>query len=852
MVGRALRGTAFAAVLFFFTGLVQLRAAETLVGDLTIQEVELSAVIEYFAKKNGQVILPNDGVYDGLKPRKAKLLLPKEFKDVEMTSELWEHIYQSMLSIYNYTLVKKGDFYRLIPVKDAIKEPTPIIDDDGFPLNEKSERIVTRVITLKHVVSDVVRPLFRYVSEVSTPLALPDKKTIVITASEADLKYFDEVLAIFDKPKELPFLQSYTMERAIPSQVKNHITNYFNIERARKKGAKDAAQQAFILPDDSTGRLLVSAVAEDHKTVKFFIEFFDRDMEDKTVFRPIEIYKLKNSDAESVAKKLDQVLKARKTNNAKEKKEEDIPTIVPFEELNALIISVQEPETFSYVRNVIEMLDIKRNQVYIASTIVEVNNDDGYNFAATIAGGAAPDNNNKGGIIGLSDTGGAGTPTFFSTGSTGALANYGATLAPNLGSGLTLALPYGSLDYIPLVIRAAEIDSNVNVLANPSIICDDNEHAVIEITEERQFNTVSQSSSTTTSSFGGFNEAGIVLDIKPTISSDSFLKLEITQNVDRFTSDVGQDQVRNKRKATTVVTIPNKTSVVIGGLTEMETRKSSSKTPVLHKVPLLGELFKSRSKSFKNNTLYFFITPEIISKFDQLGGLSDRFVDRMAKESSEATLNHPIFKELPNRDRQPEVAPPVPGTAEPTPAPEKVEATSEKPAVQSPVSEPAPQPQTMSAPEPTPDAIAVPQSNSEPGSNLSTVTAITEDYGPLATDILDRLKVVFSQARLRQWISYNKAQELAQLIMEKRGTSTDLLPSFTQGFFELDKLDYAFSESLALAHMQMKTLPPSESVAVAQHFHQHLVEELGRIPSRKPGFKGRGGVGQSVKYRAID
>lgn len=776
MMRLLLKSTALRVVLFFFiVQQVTTAATDKVIGNLTHTEIELSAVVEAFSKKHGKLILPNDGVLAALRPRKATIILPTELRDLDQNSDLWEQVYESILNIYGYTLVKKGDLYRLVPVKDTTKLPIPVIEsEDGHLLNEKSERIVTQVIQLKHVVSDVVRPLFRYVSQVSAPLPLPDKKTLVITASESDLRYFNKMLSIFDKPTDEPYIQTYVLNRAVASQVKNHIQNYFNVERARAKGAVNPSQQAFILPDDNTNRLLVSAIESDHQTVKDFLEFFDAEVQDTTIHRPIEIYKLKNSDAEAVAKKLDQVLKGRKSNSPADKnKKEDIPTIVPFEELNALIISVEEPETFRYVKEVIDMLDVKRAQVYIASTIVEVNNSNSFNFGATFGGGKAPSGPNKFGIIAGGDNGGAGT---FAVSTASSVLPHGATVDVNpIQSGLSLAFPYGGFDFIPLVLTAAEQDNNINVLANPSIICDDNEKASIEITEERSFNTTTNSGTTTAvTSFGGFNEAGIVLDITPTISSDNFLKLEITQNVDRFQNESGSaTQVRQKRKATTVVTIPNKTSVVIGGLTKTESSSGKTAVPVLHKIPVLGNLFKSKGDSQSNSTLYFFITPEIITDFDELRKISDRLHDRMGRDSDDITRDNPIFKDARNY------------SLEETPKETKPKAKKK---------------QTMSK------------------------ATVSHKPSPLPL-----LKAVFTQHSLSKWLKPGQAMPLALALIENRIAQPGLLPDYTKTFFDPSKLDSTFKDTLVRANRELAAMGPEQREMTLNAFNQHLVAELERL-----------------------
>lgn len=771
--------------------------------------IELSAIVDYFIKRKKTLVLPNDTVYDSLKARKAKILMPRDLEDVEQNPELWDQIQEKILNNYGYTMVLDagGEFYRLVPVKDTSKMTTPIIDNQGYQLDAKSQRIITRVIRLKHVVSDLVRPLYKYISQVSAPLALQDKKTIVITANESDLKFFEQMLSIFDVPNEVPYIEHYTLERAIPSAVKNHIQNYLNVQRAREKGAKDPSQTPFILPDDNTSRLLVSAISQDHATIKEFIEFFDADVVAEKK-RLIEIVKLKNSNAETVAKKLDQVLKARKSNKPKNpKEEEDIPTIVPFEELNALILSVEERETIEDVKYVIELLDVKRNQVFIASTIVEVNHSDGFNFGATFGGGSAPSDGRFGIVVG-GDTGGAGTITYDATGTT---LTHGATITPNVSDGLSLAFPYGALDYIPLVIQAAKNFSNINVLANPSIICDDNEHAIIEITEERQFNTISTNSSTSTSSFGGFNEAGIVLDIKPTISSDSFLKLEITQNVDRFLSEPGQDQVRNKRKATTVVTIPNQTSVVIGGLTESNRRESSNQVPVLHKIPVLGHLFKSQNDSFSQNTLYFFITPEIISEFDALGALSDRLHNRMAGKINEETRESEVFNDVLN-DRT------------------RVKSGQRKPIFKKEESSVAPGETEKSGVIPPRNMQEKTQSSVIPQGKPAQSVGGSKMVSERRDDPLAMLISTFTHNRLQHWVKKGQSLSLAKAIMANRGKDVGLLPNNTMAHFDLDRLDPIFFDTLRKAGAILEKWPTDMAQGVVASFNLHLINELEKLP----------------------
>ena len=620
-------------------------------GELNETKFSLSAVIEHFSKKMEKIIVPDDGLLTQLKNKTPVIVMPPNLDKLRFDNPgTWEDILSKLLSIYGYTLIDKGDYFRLVSVKDSEKDNLPFFKTlNEAELRSTSERIITQVIVLKNAQVDDVRPIFKYVSSISPPLTLMDKRTMIVIDKESNLKYFLELVSLIDKPKEATYTKIYELQRITASKFRGQLQTYLNGLRSRDKGAQDVALTPILLDDDNTNRLIVSAIRSDHQVVEDFIDFFDKPVKEERKFRPIEIYRLKNSDAKIVAEKLDKILKAKSSPGAsgapKPKGEEDIPTIVPFEELNALIISVERPETFKAVKEVIELIDIKRKQVFISSTIVEVNNTKSFNFGVDVGFQANP-NGHTVGVLGGTNNGTAALSLNPSN------ANRPVSLAPDAAKhGLNVAVPYKSWDMIPLVLTMAETDDNINVLATPSIVCDDNEDAQIDITEERSFNTTQTPvGGQPIVSQGGFNEAGIVLRITPSISSDQFLRLKIEQNVDRFIPSTDGRDTRLKRKATTTVTIPDRTTVVIGGLTQRQNSDGTSGVPFFSKIPVLGYLFKHLSSARSNNTLYFFITPKIINEFEQLPSLSNYYHERIGKSANKEMKGDELFIESKNHN----------------------------------------------------------------------------------------------------------------------------------------------------------------------------------------------------------
>lgn len=630
-----------AVCIFFTVGVAPARAQPALNKSLNTREFDLTSVIEYISRRFDKVIIPDQNLLETMKNKKAVIVMPPDYEEREQTAELWRQIFENILTIYGYTVVEKGDVYRLVPLPNAKKLALPLYKDlEGRKLD--SEKIVTAVVRLKHVKIDTVRPFFAKVSDILPPIPLPDNTTMIVTAMESELAPFLELISLVDIPSDIPYVKVYKLERASGSQVRGQIQAYINLEKARQKGAADITTMPFILADDRTNRMLISAIKSDHVIVDEIIGFMDAEVE-KNDFRPITIYRLKNSNSKIVAEKLGLILKARNVPGvAGAPPPEDIPTIVPFEELNALIISVEERETFDSVRAIIELLDVKRNQVFISSTIVEVGHSRNANVGVEL-GAVLDPQKGKAGFLGGS-TFGLSTPTLDLTATPPVT-----TRTPNIPSnGAFFAIPISRFDAIPFILQAAEQSNKINVLATPVIICDDNEKALIEINEERAFTTTQVSSGgVSTSSFGGFNKAGIILTITPTISSNNFLKLVIDQSVDRFIPDPsGQNRdTKSTRHASTTVTIPNRTSVVVGGLTQSQESESSNRVPLLSKIPLLGALFRSKGNEESQSTLYFFITPEIIEAFEQMSDLSEGYRNRVLADK-DFLLEGAMNKEL--------------------------------------------------------------------------------------------------------------------------------------------------------------------------------------------------------------
>jgi type IV pilus assembly protein PilQ len=122
----------------------------------------------------------------------------------------------------------------------------------------------------------------------------------------------------------------------------------------------------------------------------------------------------------------------------------------------------------------------------------------------------------------------------------------------------------------------------------------------------------------TTANSGNSNlqeiQTGIELNVTPQISESEFIKLDIlaTESEADFTRAIDGIPAVVDSTASTSVMLKNGETTIIGGLFKVKDAKTVKGIPGLMKVPLVGNLFKSKSKAKAKSELLIFITPRVV------------------------------------------------------------------------------------------------------------------------------------------------------------------------------------------------------------------------------------------------
>ncbi len=187
--------------------------------------------------------------------------------------------------------------------------------------------------------------------------------------------------------------------------------------------------------------------------------------------------------------------------------------------------------------------------------------------------------------------------------------------------GVTGGIISGGDFAVPLLVNALSTDDRANILSLPSVLVNNNESATVITGEERPTTQSQQGTATTNQSVGQPRNAGITLEISPTISPNNYLRLNVNLQVSRFVGAFDPNSVTGggvvlKRQITTQVTMPSDSTMVIGGVIEDQESESNGGIPLLKDIPILGYLFSKSENTSNKTNLYFFVTPTILDEDD--------------------------------------------------------------------------------------------------------------------------------------------------------------------------------------------------------------------------------------------
>jgi general secretion pathway protein D len=174
-----------------------------------------------------------------------------------------------------------------------------------------------------------------------------------------------------------------------------------------------------------------------------------------------------------------------------------------------------------------------------------------------------------------------------------------------------------------MLISLVQERRKANVLNVPSVLVNNNGSARVSSKEFQPTTNITAfgggaGGGQTQESFNDYVDAGITMEISPSISARNFLRLSISLQVSTFIGAVSGSvpPPKTERTIETTVNVPDGDTMVIGGIIIDNTQQTKTQVPFLGDIPILGHLFKRQSDSQDRTALYFFVTPHIMSDLE--------------------------------------------------------------------------------------------------------------------------------------------------------------------------------------------------------------------------------------------
>ena len=554
---------------------------------------------------------------------KISIIGPENGK-LMLDSEQFYAAFLSALDVNGFTAVTQGRFTRIIEKPRARQFPVPVLQDgEAFP---SATEVVTRVFRLHHVEAEALRvPVTAFVSQGGDLLAVaPD--LLIVTDLVSNQQRIEKLLEQLDVERpSTEVLKLVTVKHAAADELLDKVTRAL----APRPGTR-SPETLTSLSDERTNRLLFSGPSSLVDRALSLVEQLDLEVPGDSRAR---VYRLANADAKELAATLEAMTSGGKQQKGPAAVGTGDIRISVNEALNALLI-VSSAGDYRALSEVIAQLDQPVRQVFIETVIMEVNLQRDSQFSLSMHGAAG--NADTPFIFGSQPEGAPSSLSLKSLAtSTGLLAGLQGPVLAQVSKVLGF-----DLSTFGFALQASQSNSDVNILSTPHILTADNKEAEIAVGQRVPFqlgvnqqqlaaamasgNTTAANMTTLTGSISR-EKVELKLIVKPHIGAGEDIRLEVNQTAEELAgTSTSAGPITSTRSQKTTVVAKNEETIVLGGIMQERELEHVSKIPVLGDIPLIGQLFRSTSKTKTKVNLLVFLTPHIIYDTNDFKRLLER------------------------------------------------------------------------------------------------------------------------------------------------------------------------------------------------------------------------------------
>lgn len=613
---------------------------------LNVRDADIRAFVQDAARVTGQTF-----IVDGRVTGKVSVVTDRPLS----RSEYFEVFLSTLRANGLVAIPMRGGGYRIQPSDGAATQPTRL-----GSRAESASQFVTEVFRLRSIdAATAVETLRPLISREGSLTANRSANSLVVADYADNIRRIRDLIRQIDRDSAAT--QIVTLENAGAREIATALQGL-----AGQGGGEGARTSVSIAAIDSSNAI---ALRGDPTSVARFAEMAKQLDARAQSGAEIRVYRLEHANAETLLETV-QSLIGGQSNGARGS---DMPSVAApanggapaapsapivatsiggstngiggrgpiivtrYEGTNALIVAAN-PDVQRSLGELIRQLDTRPEQVLVEAIVVEIGNEAAKKlgvqfliggkdapFAATNYSNASPNILTIAGAVGAEELTRTTTTVNGNTTTTGTSSALGDSLQEAAAASILSAtggfggvvLDIGKNAIFGTIINAIAADTESNLLATPHIVTLNNQKATFLVGQEVPVSTGEQLSANFENAFRTVQrqEVGIKLEVTPQVNAQGDVKLFLKQEVSSVAGPVSSrsnDLVLNKREFETTLTVGDGQLLAIGGLLNDDERRTIERIPLLSDIPLIGELFKSRSRSRSKTNLMVFIRPTIL------------------------------------------------------------------------------------------------------------------------------------------------------------------------------------------------------------------------------------------------
>jgi general secretion pathway protein D len=264
------------------------QAAEKFV-TIDFDNVDIGVFIKFVSELTGKNFIIDDKVKG-----KVTIVSPRKIPLQDIY-----RVFLSVLEVNGFTTVPAGDMVKVIPA--VLAREKSVETRFKKEVTDPDDRMVTQVVTLERANPDEIkRVLDPIISRSGSVLSYPPAGMLVITDFLSNIKRLTDIISALDVEGAGDQISYIPLQNASVSEVVKSLTTIFQQRRANTTPMRAVA-------DSRTNSIIILASVSDTENVRKLVAFMDKDVPRGE--SNIQVYRLQNSNAEDLAKVLNNIIK---------------------------------------------------------------------------------------------------------------------------------------------------------------------------------------------------------------------------------------------------------------------------------------------------------------------------------------------------------------------------------------------------------------------------------------------------------------------------------------------------------------------------------------------------------------